>query len=487
MKTVTIIGAGLGGLTAGALLSKDGYEVTVLEQHNIVGGSATTFKRKGGFTCEVGLHEMDSAFEDKDKKKIFETLGVYDNIEFVKSDEFFRVSSKNIDFTMPDEKDEAIKMLSMKFPEQKEQILKYFLLILKISDEFKKLSHARWWQYLFFPFIFSKILKYKKKSVKDVMDSLLDNEELKLILNANVGYYNNKINSFSFLYHAIAQNSYFTGSGWFIKGGSQKLSNYLASVIKDNNGKIITKANVIKINKDNKNIASVRYIHKKEEIELFSDIVISNMSPQTTYEKANVEYVEEKVSASSLLTIYLGFNRNLKSVYGKKAYSTFLFRDISSMDEYDENIDGDITQRGFVFVDYSQVDSGLTDESKSFGAICTTDYIQDWENLSKEDYKQKKKIVLQNYLDELEKEYPNIKDYIELAEVATAKTMQRYLKTNNATAYGFKATPEQFFRKPKVKSDKLNNLYFVGAWVIGGGFTPAIISGNLSYKKIINK
>ena len=52
MKTVTIIGAGLGGLTSGALLTKDGHKVTLLEQHNIVGGCATTFKRKGGF--EIG-------------------------------------------------------------------------------------------------------------------------------------------------------------------------------------------------------------------------------------------------------------------------------------------------------------------------------------------------------------------------------------------------------------------------------------------------
>jgi len=41
-----IIGAGLGGLTAGAKLAKEGKKVLLIEQHTIPGGCATTFKRK---------------------------------------------------------------------------------------------------------------------------------------------------------------------------------------------------------------------------------------------------------------------------------------------------------------------------------------------------------------------------------------------------------------------------------------------------------
>ena len=55
---VIIIGAGLGGLTAGAKLAREGKSVLLLEQHDRPGGCATTFKRRD-FTMEVGLHEMD--------------------------------------------------------------------------------------------------------------------------------------------------------------------------------------------------------------------------------------------------------------------------------------------------------------------------------------------------------------------------------------------------------------------------------------------
>ncbi|MCA9982428.1 MAG: NAD(P)-binding protein, partial [Anaerolineales bacterium] len=43
---VLIIGAGVGGLTAGALLLKAGYQVTVLEAHVYAGGCAGTFYHK---------------------------------------------------------------------------------------------------------------------------------------------------------------------------------------------------------------------------------------------------------------------------------------------------------------------------------------------------------------------------------------------------------------------------------------------------------
>lgn len=45
-KQIVVIGAGIGGLTAGALLLKAGYQVTVLEAHVYPGGCAGTFYHK---------------------------------------------------------------------------------------------------------------------------------------------------------------------------------------------------------------------------------------------------------------------------------------------------------------------------------------------------------------------------------------------------------------------------------------------------------
>ena len=57
MKTVVIIGGGLGGLFAGALLAKEGLRVTLIEKNVIVGGGLQSFKRFGE-VFDTGMHVL---------------------------------------------------------------------------------------------------------------------------------------------------------------------------------------------------------------------------------------------------------------------------------------------------------------------------------------------------------------------------------------------------------------------------------------------
>lgn len=54
---IVVIGAGIGGLTAAALLAKRGYDVSVFEQALVPGGCASTFRRRS-FTFDVGATQV---------------------------------------------------------------------------------------------------------------------------------------------------------------------------------------------------------------------------------------------------------------------------------------------------------------------------------------------------------------------------------------------------------------------------------------------
>ena len=74
-RRVAVIGAGIGGLTAGALLAKRGCEVTVFDQALVPGGCASTFKRRG-FTFDVGATQVAGLEPGGIHQQIFTELGI---------------------------------------------------------------------------------------------------------------------------------------------------------------------------------------------------------------------------------------------------------------------------------------------------------------------------------------------------------------------------------------------------------------------------
>ena len=72
---VVVVGAGIGGLTAGALLAKRGYRVTIFDQAIVPGGCASTFKRRG-FTFDVGATQVAGLEPGGIHHRIFQELGV---------------------------------------------------------------------------------------------------------------------------------------------------------------------------------------------------------------------------------------------------------------------------------------------------------------------------------------------------------------------------------------------------------------------------
>jgi phytoene dehydrogenase-like protein len=479
---VIIVGGGLGGLTAGALLSKRGKKVTLIEQHNVVGGYATTFKRKD-FKVEVGLHELDGLHESDTKMKIFKELDVFNNIEFVKVPQFYTFRKGNLNIEISDNIEKTKATLLTNFPNEKKGINQFFKIILAIGDEVSKMPDPNNKIKLIFslptlPFRFPNLVFKSKKTVGEFLDSITRNEDLKMVLTANLGYYHDNPYELSLLYFGVAQSSYFQGGGHFIKGGSQNLSNYLRDVILQNSGKVILKNLVTDILIEDGKAVGVKYQKTKggEIQNIFSENIIFNGAIPNLVDmlpKAEKELISTKIKklklSPSILTLYLGFNKPLKDL-GNKFYTTMFFSENAKF--------GEATKENWNICDYSQIDSGLTDSDKSLAVIVEMDYAINWNNLSNEQYKIAKEKKIDELLSKLENEIPNIKKHIIYSELATAKTNKRYTLNPDGAVYGFAQFPNQAFLNRIQNRSAIKNLFFASAWTMpGGGFTGAILSG----------
>ena len=74
-QDVIVIGGGIAGLTATALLAREGLKATLLEAHHQLGGCAGTFQR-GRYTFDVGATQVAGFEEGGSHARIFQHLGV---------------------------------------------------------------------------------------------------------------------------------------------------------------------------------------------------------------------------------------------------------------------------------------------------------------------------------------------------------------------------------------------------------------------------
>ena len=189
MKTYNsiIIGSGLGGLTAGALLALWGKKVLVLEQHYIAGGCATAFKRKD-FLMEVGLHEIDGLHEQDFKRPIMELLGLFDGVEFIKIPELYHIRKGGFSYVLPEGK-QAKEQLIRDFPKEGKSINDFFITIEKLYKEMHQMPRSKWFRRLIsplMPLLYPTIARTSRLTAGEWLDQHFKDKRLKTILTANI-------------------------------------------------------------------------------------------------------------------------------------------------------------------------------------------------------------------------------------------------------------------------------------------------------------
>lgn len=497
-----IIGSGLGGLTCGATLAKEGKKVLVLEQHNLIGGCATCFPRKGAM-IDAGLHEMDFGDPDTDQKHlIFDKLGLWDKIKLVPLPTAWTIDVGGQQYVIPH--GNTAQALKEMFPHEAKGIDKYFKMIkLQARKAYRFPFEMKFLQFFLAPITTLPFLIFNaltNRTTGDLLDACIKDSKLKRILNINVVYYHHDPYKFIWSYHAIPQNNYYT-QGMYVKGGSQALSDGIASIITDNGGEVRAKADVTDILLEGNKAVGVRYLDKKtkEEIEVYADNIVANCDPAMVYTKLlpqNRSYEQDlKITkdypiTTSLISIYMVFDKKPNDLYPNMDYSTFIVNPKNFEKDFKESDCENMSYEDidFVFVNYSRVDSGLSDkEDRHVGVITTFGKYEDWENLDKETYKAKKAEVQKILEDRLEATFPGLMAHCIHSELATPKTIERYIRTRKGAPYGYDQNKEGYIGRERFKSKSVKNLYFASAFGFpGGGFTGAILTGFRTGRKILD-
>lgn len=494
-----VIGSGLGGLTAGALCAKSGLRVKVIERNNTFGGAATVF-RHNGLAIETSLHEIDGLDVGDPKLPLVLALGLEHDLNFVDVGDLYEVRGGPLDkpFVLPHGQDKALTAAIARFPHQKAGLEEYFRRLLALRGAVSVAAHHRedrnWWL-LHAPKAVRALwplLREGSATLGDVLSELFgDDEAVKLALAANLVYYHDDPDRLLFLRFAIPQASYIIGGGHYVRGGSQALTDRLVALIKEAGGELETgrEANGFVISDGR--VTGVRHVERtgKDVQTDLAPIVLGNaaprvlaaMLPEENRDAFLAPYAKRR-SSISLWTVSLGLNRPAKEM-GVRHYSSFILpswlKSLAQMREATSVMGEQPGQRlpPYVFVDHSQIDSGLNQQGPNFVSFCGADRLENWSYLSNDEKQERKARWIDALIADAARHFPGLAGAVVHREMATADTMQRYLNTPGGAVYGFApdGTLGQTIRQgPRTP---IGGLWLASAYTSGGGYTGAMIGG----------
>ncbi len=269
---IIIIGSGLGGLECGAILSKEGYHVCVLEKNELFGGCFQTYQRSG-HRMDTGIHYIGSLDEGQIMNQYFRYFGIMDKLSIKRMDEevFDRIYYKDAiyDYAMGHER--FMETLCHSFPHERENLKRYVAAIRSVgnlisTDHLKKGRLSQ------------EGMDFFATSAAGMIASVTTNRDLQNVLAATSLLYGGIKNKSTFYEHAMINNSYLESAYRFTEG-SMQVSLELIHIIRANGGTVLNRKEVTRILVKDEVIQGVEVNH--EEI-LESTYVISNLHPQLT-------------------------------------------------------------------------------------------------------------------------------------------------------------------------------------------------------------
>jgi phytoene dehydrogenase-like protein len=133
---VVVIGAGIGGLTAAAMLSRIGYSVVVLDSASQAGGYLSGFQRKQ-FRFDTAVHWLNQCNPGGMVHTVFETIGS-DYPRVTTQKRIKRYCGDHHDYLLTGDPDELKKQWQAEFPEDKNGIERFFKDARQLGEQMTK-------------------------------------------------------------------------------------------------------------------------------------------------------------------------------------------------------------------------------------------------------------------------------------------------------------------------------------------------------------
>ncbi len=480
-KHMIIIGAGIAGLSTGVYAQLNGYRTHIFEMHSIPGGLMTAWKRKG-FTIEGCIHWLTGSSPGNRLYLMWEEIGLIQDREILDLDEVMRYESKSgqelIIYTNLDRFQEHLLALA---PEDEKTIRGMLgdarrLVNLEIPTPPDNFLAGLKLVANMIPYA-PLMLRYMNMT----MDQLALRFKNPLLKEAFRDLWGTDFSAFFFL----------TMLGWmhakqagYPIGGSLPMARSVEQRFKSLGGEITYGQRVQKILVENNRAVGVRL---EDGSEHRADIVISAADGHATiFNMLEGKYVDEKIKGyyenmrifDPILYVSLAINRDFKDQPATISGIDFPLKTPITL--------GDKTYERLCMHAYNY-DPSYAPEGKTMAMVMLPASYEYWKNLEDTDtelYQAKKTEAGQRIITALDQHFPGISKDVEMCDVATPVTFERYTGNWKGCYEGWLPTSKTATMQMSKTLPGLDQFFMVGQWVSPGGGLP---SGVMTAREVVQK